>query len=173
MCRSHQEPEAALGEIQQWVSSVGLQLHPTKTRITMLEEGFECWGFRFLRSIRCLMTCPFTPSVNRPRPSCDWCDSWAKENAGVPTNNTNENPALMLNVEIGTAEQYLWAKAYYPISAVLLRSEVSNLSLCFFSTVSVRQLKLEPVPKVGIFGKWRFMTDSSGRIIRDKRRRMC
>ena len=32
---------------------------------------------------------------------------------------------------------------------------------------------IEPVPKVGIFGKWRFMTDSSGRIIRDKRRRMC
>ncbi len=35
------------------------------------------------------------------------CDSWAKENASVPTNDTNdtnENLALMLNVEIGPAE---------------------------------------------------------------------
>ena len=43
--------------------------------------------------------------VNRLRHSCDWCDSWAKENAGVPTNDTNENLALMLIVEIGPAEQ--------------------------------------------------------------------
>ena len=46
--------------------------------------------------------------VNRLRHSCDWCDSWAKENAGVPTNDTNgtnENPALMLNVEVGLAER--------------------------------------------------------------------
>ena len=47
-------------------------------------------------------------SVNRLRHSCDWCDSWAKDNAGVPTNHTNdtnENLALMLNVEIGPAER--------------------------------------------------------------------
>ena len=48
--------------------------------------------------------------VNRLRHSCDWCDSWAKENAAVPTNDTNENPALLLNVEIGSVEQYIWAK---------------------------------------------------------------
>ncbi len=47
-------------------------------------------------------------SVNRLSYSCDWCDSWAKENAGVPTNdtnNTNENLALVLNVESGSAER--------------------------------------------------------------------
>ncbi len=44
-------------------------------------------------------------SVNRLRHSCDWCDSWAKENAAVPTNDTNENLALLLNLEIGPAER--------------------------------------------------------------------
>ena len=46
-------------------------------------------------------------SVNRLGHSYDWCDSWAKENAGVPTNDTNdtnENLALILNVEIGPTE---------------------------------------------------------------------
>ena len=43
-------------------------------------------------------------SVNGLRHSCDWRDSWAKENAGVPTNHTNhtnENLVLRSNVEIG------------------------------------------------------------------------
>ena len=50
LCRSQEEAEDSLREIQQWVSSVGLQLHPTKTRITTLGEGFEFLGFRYLRN---------------------------------------------------------------------------------------------------------------------------
>lgn len=49
LCRSREEAEAALRDIQQWVNSVGLQLHPTKTRISTLEEGFEFLGFRYFR----------------------------------------------------------------------------------------------------------------------------
>ena len=49
LCRTREEAEAALRDIQQWVSSVGLQLHPTKTRISTLEEGFEFLGFRYFR----------------------------------------------------------------------------------------------------------------------------
>lgn len=50
LCRNQEEAEATLQEIQQWVSSAGLQLHPTKTRITTLEGGFEFLGFRYLRN---------------------------------------------------------------------------------------------------------------------------
>ena len=50
LCRSREEAEQALEAIQQWVASVGLQLHPTKTRIASLEEGFEFLGFRYCRS---------------------------------------------------------------------------------------------------------------------------
>ena len=49
MCCTREAAEAALRDIQQWVSSVGLQLHPTKTRISTLEEGFEFLGFRYFR----------------------------------------------------------------------------------------------------------------------------
>lgn len=49
LCRTREEAEAALRDIQQWVNSVGLQLHPTKTRISTLEEGFEFLGFRYFR----------------------------------------------------------------------------------------------------------------------------
>ena len=49
LCRSREEAEAALRDIQQWVNSVGLQLHPTKTRISTLEDGFEFLGFHYLR----------------------------------------------------------------------------------------------------------------------------
>jgi len=50
LCRSRAEAEQALEAIQQWVASAGLQLHPTKTRIASLEEGFEFLGFRYCRS---------------------------------------------------------------------------------------------------------------------------
>ncbi len=61
-------------------------------------------------------------SVNRLRHSCDWCDSWVKENAGVPTNTTNttnQNLALMLNIEIDRAEQYVWAKVQWRMTNLL------------------------------------------------------
>ena len=50
LCRSQEAAQMVLREIQQWVGSVGLQLHPTKTRIATLTEGFEFLGFRYFRS---------------------------------------------------------------------------------------------------------------------------
>ena len=50
LCQSREEAEKALETIQKWVTSAGLQLHPKKTRIASLAEGFEFLGFRYCRS---------------------------------------------------------------------------------------------------------------------------
>jgi RNA-directed DNA polymerase len=50
MCQSHEEAEAALDVIQQWVAENGLQLSPTKTHVSDCRqsgEGFEFLGYRF------------------------------------------------------------------------------------------------------------------------------
>ena len=47
LCRSRQEAEAALVEVQQWTASAGLTLHPTKTRVVNARKGFEFLGYRF------------------------------------------------------------------------------------------------------------------------------
>jgi RNA-directed DNA polymerase len=56
LCRSQEEAQAALAEIQQWTAEAGLRLHPEKTRIVSvgdgppwLVEGFDFLGFRFTR----------------------------------------------------------------------------------------------------------------------------
>jgi RNA-directed DNA polymerase len=50
LCRSHEEAEAALGEIQAWVANNGLRLHPGKTHVgdcRLAGQGFEFLGYRF------------------------------------------------------------------------------------------------------------------------------
>jgi RNA-directed DNA polymerase len=48
LCRSQQEAEAALADVQQWTVSAGLTLHPTKTRlVNACIDGFEFLGYRF------------------------------------------------------------------------------------------------------------------------------
>jgi len=48
LCRSAQEAEAALVEVQQWVAQAGLTLHPEKTRIVdAAQEGFDFLGYHF------------------------------------------------------------------------------------------------------------------------------
>jgi RNA-directed DNA polymerase len=48
LCRTEQEAQAALKEIQGWMENNGLQLHPTKTRIAnAITEPFEFLGYRF------------------------------------------------------------------------------------------------------------------------------
>jgi RNA-directed DNA polymerase len=48
LCKSHEEAEAALALVQQWVSDEELTLHPTKTKIVDARtEGFEFLGYRF------------------------------------------------------------------------------------------------------------------------------
>ena len=53
LCRSRQEAEAALAEVQRWTASAGLTLHPTKTRLVdVREDGFEFLGYRFAAGTR-------------------------------------------------------------------------------------------------------------------------
>ena len=48
LCRSAEEAQRALEQVQQWTASAGLTLHPTKTRIVDVQtEGFDFLGFHF------------------------------------------------------------------------------------------------------------------------------
>jgi RNA-directed DNA polymerase len=48
LCRSREDAEQALVEVQAWLAQAGLQLHPTKTRIVHVEqEGFDFLGYHF------------------------------------------------------------------------------------------------------------------------------
>ena len=48
LCRSADEAERALGEVQAWVAQAGLRLHPSKTRIVQVDrEGFDFWAITF------------------------------------------------------------------------------------------------------------------------------
>ncbi|MBC7855953.1 MAG: group II intron reverse transcriptase/maturase, partial [Pirellulaceae bacterium] len=48
LCRTKEEAEAALAEVQAWVSEQGLTLHPTKTRIVdYREHSFAFLGYSF------------------------------------------------------------------------------------------------------------------------------
>jgi RNA-directed DNA polymerase len=52
-CRSREEAEAALAQVQAWTAAHGLTLHPTKTKIVEAhEEGFEFLGYRFVKHRR-------------------------------------------------------------------------------------------------------------------------
>lgn len=54
MCASEEEARNTLEQIQQWVNSVGLVLHPTKTRIVDASQkgGFDFLGYHFERGMR-------------------------------------------------------------------------------------------------------------------------
>lgn len=51
-CRTREEADAALALVQQWVATRGLTLHPDKTRIVHVDEGFEFLGYRFIKHRR-------------------------------------------------------------------------------------------------------------------------
>ena len=52
LCRTREEAEAALALVRQWTEQARLKLHPTKTRITTHEEGFDFLGYHFLKGKR-------------------------------------------------------------------------------------------------------------------------
>jgi RNA-directed DNA polymerase len=53
LCRSREEAERALEQVQQWVADNGLVLHPTKTRIADARtDGFDFLGYRFRGMLR-------------------------------------------------------------------------------------------------------------------------
>lgn len=47
LCRSREEAERALHEVQQWVAEAGLTLHPDKTRVVEAAQGFDFLGYHF------------------------------------------------------------------------------------------------------------------------------
>ena len=54
LCRSEAEARAALTEVQEWITSAGLRLHPEKTRIVDANQGggFDFLGYRFASGAR-------------------------------------------------------------------------------------------------------------------------
>jgi RNA-directed DNA polymerase len=54
LCRSEAEAREALAQVQTWTASVGLQLHPLKTRIVDARQrgGFDFLGYHFERGYR-------------------------------------------------------------------------------------------------------------------------
>lgn len=47
LCSTENEAKEVLEEVRQWVTEEGLLLHPTKTKIVSLKEGFDFLGFHF------------------------------------------------------------------------------------------------------------------------------
>jgi len=54
LCRSREEADRALTELEEWTAAAGLQLHPDKTRIVDAAEpgGFDFLGYHFERGYR-------------------------------------------------------------------------------------------------------------------------
>ena len=53
LCRTPEEAQAALGEVQRWVTANGLTLHPTKTQIVdSRETSFSFLGYSFRGKLR-------------------------------------------------------------------------------------------------------------------------
>jgi len=54
LCRSREEAERALAEVEAWTAAAGLQLHPDKTRIVDVTQpgGFDFLGYHFERGYR-------------------------------------------------------------------------------------------------------------------------
>jgi RNA-directed DNA polymerase len=53
LCRTPEEAQAALAEIQAWVAEAGLTLHPTKTQIVdVREKSFAFLGYSFRKQLR-------------------------------------------------------------------------------------------------------------------------
>lgn len=52
-CRTSEEAERALAQVQEWVAARGLTLHPTKTKIVDAQaDGFDFLGYRFVKHRR-------------------------------------------------------------------------------------------------------------------------
>jgi RNA-directed DNA polymerase len=52
LCRSAEEAHEALELIRQWTGNARLTLHPKKTRVVHVDEGFDFLGYHFERSYR-------------------------------------------------------------------------------------------------------------------------
>jgi group II intron reverse transcriptase/maturase len=68
VCRTREEAEAALEQVHQILEGqLGLRLHPAKTRVVHITEGFEFLGFRFWRDDEGLHLQPRARAIQRLR----------------------------------------------------------------------------------------------------------
>lgn len=68
VCRTREEAEAALEQVHQILEGqLGLRLHPAKTRVVHITEGFEFLGFRFWRDEEGLHLQPRARAIQRLR----------------------------------------------------------------------------------------------------------
>jgi len=68
VCRTREDAEAALGLVHQILEGqLGLRLHPAKTRVVHITEGFEFLGFRFWRDDEGLHLQPRAQAIQRLR----------------------------------------------------------------------------------------------------------
>ena len=66
VCRTREDAEAALEQVRQILEGqLGLQLHPQKTRVVHITEGFEFLGFRFWRDAEGLHLRPRARAVRQ------------------------------------------------------------------------------------------------------------
>jgi RNA-directed DNA polymerase len=54
LCQNHQQAKEALNKVREWLNTVGLSLHPTKSRILEVTDpgGFNFLGYRFQNNLR-------------------------------------------------------------------------------------------------------------------------
>jgi RNA-directed DNA polymerase len=68
VCQTREEAEAALEQVHQILEGqLGLRLHPAKTRVVHITEGFEFLGFRFWRDDEGLHLQPRARAIQRLR----------------------------------------------------------------------------------------------------------
>lgn len=68
VCRTREEAEAALEQVHQILEGqLGLRLHPAKTRVVHITEGFEFLGFRYWRDEEGLHLQPRARAIQRLR----------------------------------------------------------------------------------------------------------
>ena len=73
VCRTREDAEAALEQVHQILEGqLGLRLHPGKTRVVHITEGFEFLGFRFWRDERGLHLQPRAQAVQALRNKVRW-----------------------------------------------------------------------------------------------------
>lgn len=73
VCRTREEAEAALEQVHPILGGqLGLQVHPEKTRIVHITEGFEFLGFRFWRDDRGLHLQPRARAGRALRDTIRW-----------------------------------------------------------------------------------------------------
>ena len=67
LCSTQEEARAALEKVGKWVAEQGLILHPTKTRIVPLSEGFDFLGFHFHQGRKGVIKWPRKKSLAKLR----------------------------------------------------------------------------------------------------------